>query len=434
MLNVLYLYNATQTYTNTVFEHITSFEKYSAHRSFFCHQDASSDFNIDLSRFDAICIHFSIRLPFNQISKSTADAFEAFKGLKFLFIQDEYDHTHRAWNWIKSLGIQLVFTVVPEAGVQHIYPAREFPATRFISNITGYVPCDLDLNTEVVPTSRRSLLIGYRGRSLPIRYGQLGLEKIGIGRIVKSYCDAHGFHTDIAWTEESRIYGPRWYSFMASCRSMLGSESGSNVFDLDGTLVERIKQFRKQNTKVTDELVYEKFVRAEEIVGLMNQVSPRIFEAIAAKTVLVLFEGKYSGVVKAGEHFISVKKDGSNLAEVMRLLQDGVYVDAMAERAYQDVIASGRYSYQSFVAMVDEQIALAFKELELLKGRLDGAHLPVSNLSEPLPITTSPIRAVPSRASGKTVFGRFAFYIWLKLHVTIRRSLAPPLKRILGRE
>lgn len=446
MLNVLYLYNSTQTFTNTVYEHIASFAKYSAHRSFFCHQDQTSEFNLDLSCFDAVAIHYSIRLPYDQVSPSTAKALAEFNGLKFLFIQDEYDHTHRAWHWIKALGLQVVFTVVPQAGVERVYPAQEFSGTRFISILTGYVPDELSLNLDAKVPSQRRLIVGYRGRPLPIRYGQLGIEKIGIGEIVKTYCDAHGVETDIAWSEEARIYGPRWYEFMGSCRSMLGSESGSNVFDWDGTLVERIAQFRKLNPQVDDDEVYRKFVRASEIDGIMNQVSPRIFEAIAARTVLVLFEGNYSGVIEAGEHFVPLKKDGSNLAEVVRLLQDGAYVDAMAERAYQDVIASRKYSYQSFVHLVDEEIEISLRGLERHKkegapGRSDSLHIDQSTS-----ITTSPTRAKPPQPStvtlihtivgshdSKDLAKRFATYLWSKLPEAMRIFLKPRLKWLLGK-
>ena len=37
-------------------------------------------------------------------------------------------------------------------------------------------------------------------------------------------------------TKESRIYGSDWFNFIGSCRSMLGTKSGSNVFDFDGSV------------------------------------------------------------------------------------------------------------------------------------------------------------------------------------------------------
>lgn len=442
-MNVLYLYNATQTYTATVFEHLASFRKYSKHRSFFVHQDQFGEVCADYSLFDAIVIHYTIRLPFDQIAEQNARSLSTYKGLKALFIQDEYDHSHRAWAWIKRLGIQLVFTVVPQNGIPRVYPPHEFPGIRFISVLTGYAPEDLFCDTYM-PPSQRQLTIGYRGRPLPIRYGALGQEKVAIARLVKDYCKSHAISQDIAWTEEARIYGHSWYEFMASCRSMLGSESGSNVFDWDGTLVNKIETFKKVRRVATDEDIYEELIRPLEIPGLMNQISPRIFEAIALRTVLVLFEGSYSGVIVPNVHFIPLKKDGSNLDEVFRLLADGVYVDAMAERAYQDVIVSGKYRYHTFVHLVDEEIALSVNALQQQENRNGAGFL--DPLDSPTPITTSPVRAMPPQPPISTVKNiisdvsgiedlakRLAFYLWIKLPDGIKDILRPRLKQLLGR-
>lgn len=443
MYNVLCLYESSQTFTNTVFEHLDSFAKYSEHRWFYCSYAGDLEFNVDLSRFDAVVIHYSIRLPFDQLSPATARKLSEYPGLKVLFIQDEYDHTYRTWHWIKTLGIQLVFTVVPEANIERIYPPHEFPGTRFLSNLTGYVPDGLISSSMVSPPSSRRLMVGYRGRPLPIRYGRLGMEKVEVGRIVKDYCDAHGIVSDIAWTEESRIYGPGWYDFMLSCRAMLGSESGSNVFDWDGTLPDRIEQYRQQNPQACGDEIYQAVVRSAEIDGLMNQVSPRIFEAIAARTVLVLFEGSYSDVVAAGRHFIPLKKDGSNMAEVVRLLHDGAYLDAMVETAYKDVIASGKYSYRSFARWVDVEIDKSRITLGQNKGAISDLSASVPRIN-PVLITTFPIRAEGPQLSCDTLTNtirgghgvrektqRLAIFVWSKLPDAARQFLRPILKRIL---
>lgn len=432
-MNILFLYNSTQTYTNTVFEHLASFARDSRHRTFFCHVDQYSELVTDLSRFDAVGLHYTIRLPFDQVSPSAELALSEFRGLKFLFIQDEYDHTHRAWHWINKLGLNLVFTVVPEASIEQVYPALELPGVRFVSNLTGYVPEGLSNASEVLPPSKRCLMIGYRGRPLPIRYGQLGIEKVSVGEITKNYCDTHGIMTDIAWSEESRIYGPKWYEFMTSCRSMLGSESGSNVFDWDGSLFQSIEDFKENNPSADDMEIYEQVIRPREIDGIMNQISPRVFEAIAARTVLVLFDGDYSGVVKPGEHFIPLNKDGSNLTEVISFLQDEDYVDAMAERAYQDVIASGKYSYKSFVAKIDDEI-----EHSLSNSGGNPSHLCVQAgmrtcyEEQPIVFTTTPLRAKPPKPTA-TIWWRVAIFIWSRFPEVFRDKLRPYLSSLFKR-
>jgi len=180
---------------------------------------------------------------------------------------------------------------------------------------------------------------------------------------VKAYCESAGVEHDIAWEESDRLYGDAWYDFIRSCRAVLGTESGANVFDWDGTLPKRIADYRRQHRRASDAEVYDAIIAPLEQPGLMNQVSARVFEAIACRTPLVLFEGDYSGVVAPDRHYISLRKDGSNVKEVIDRLRDGQAVDAMAERAYAEVLASGRYAHDAFVRLVDEEIAAALERL-----------------------------------------------------------------------
>lgn len=444
-MNILYLYNATQTYTNTLFEHLAALSTYSRNCAFFIHTDSQCMAAADMAHFDAVCVHYSVRLPFDQLSPSISRALQDFHGLKFLFIQDEYDNTHRTWHWIKLLGFHLVFTVVPEEGISRIYPPEEFPNTRFVTNLTGYVPSDLSEDAVAIPPSQRSLVVGYRGRPLPARYGTLGFEKVAIGKMVREYCEQHGIPNDIAWTEEARIYGPAWNTFMRSCRAMLGSESGSNVFNWDGQLQSKLDEFKKHHPQASDIEVYEKIVKPHELDGVMNQVSPRVFEAIAAKTVLVLFEGSYSGVVQPNEHYIALKKDGSNLGEVFEKLKDKDYVDGMAQRAYQHVIGSGKFSYPTFVGMVDQELEQVLRELPANECKAIENQVALNN-NIPVPITLVPIKAAapdltkPHRFSRSIIEwenGILKFCVplslmWSKIPEPIRtliRPIARPLRR-----
>lgn len=439
-MNILFLYNSTQTYTNTVFEHIASFSTRSKHQTFFCHIDQESEVNIDTSRFDAIGIHYTIRLPFNQLSPSVISVIEKFSGCKFLFIQDEYDHTYRTWHWIKKLGLNLIFTVVPQTGIEHIYPKKEFPNSRFINNLTGYVPENFDKDASLPPPSKRSILIGYRGRPLPIRYGKLGIEKVDIGKITKTYCNTYNITTDIEWSEAARIYGDKWYDFMTSCRAMLGSESGSNVFDWDNSINQEIEEFKQKNKSANDADIYDKIIKSKDIDGLMNQVSPRIFEAIAARTILVLFEGNYSEIIQPNIHFIPLKKDGSNLPDIVSLLQDDVYVDEMAERAYRDIIESGKYSYKSFVNTFDHEIECSIREQPSHKNSYFLVEHAIRDISEkPSAITTFPIRSTPPPQMTDSCqvtcswMMKSAVFAWSKLPTCIRDKIKPVLKPLLVR-
>jgi hypothetical protein len=423
---VLCLYGASQTYTSTVFEHLDAFRKYSAFTWSYIDISIFNDEPEDVNLYDAVVVHYSVRLPFGQINDVGVRKLCDLRGLKILFIQDEYDNTNLVKKIIRFIQFDLVFSAVPANSIQKIYPPKEFPQTRFVSCLTGYVPDGLIGQIDkITPPSKRSLFIAYRGRPLPIRYGRLGQEKVVIGQHVKTYCHKHGISCDIEWDESSRIYGEDWYAFISSAKAMLGSESGSNVFDWDGDLQQTIDHFRKITPNVTESDVYQKIIEEREVDGLMNQISPRVFEMAAAKTVMVLFEGSYSGVLEPGTHFFPLKKDFSNLDQILAELRDDIKVDAMADRVHQDLIISGKYSSRQFVGMVDSEIETLFGML--MRPRTCVVPPSLSKATEcpvrakpPLPVLTSPLAKA---------LGRLLIALWQQIPIRVR----PYLKRLLGR-
>ena len=336
-----------------------------------------------------------------------------------LFIQDEYDRTHRAWYWIKRLGFQLIFTVVPEDNISLVYPPEEFPNIQFKNVLTGYIPDSVSDPDGLTPPSKREIFVGYRGRPLHIRYGKLGQEKSRIGELVAEYCQKNNIPYDIGVKEKDRIYGSNWYDFIHSCRAVLGTESGSNVFDWDGDLDEQIGAYRHLNRHATNEEIYNNVINKHETPGLMNQISPRVFEAIALRTALVLFEGNYSGIILPENHYIPLKKDGSNLDQVFELIGNDQYLDELTERVYRDVIKPGKYTYHSFIHYIDSEIEKAYENIKLKFIYLEEVKSAKSkqNSDEIFtgPITTDPIISLMQ----SLVISRIMF-IYFKIKSKIR--------------
>jgi glycosyltransferase involved in cell wall biosynthesis len=359
-LNVLMLYDDRSTHVGTIAEHLEAFRMYSRHRFHFLPATgylAMADGNsseLDFSYYDAIAIHYSVRLSIDaHLSRGVAIAFAAYRGPKLLFIQDEYDRVETARRWIERLGIDAVFTNVPQASIDTVYPRGRFAGVTFIPTLTGYVPEDPFIDGLARPMSERHLRIAYRGRALPHQYGALGQEKYRIGVEVRRLAESRGIPVDIEVDDSKRIYGPDWYRFIASARATLGTESGANVFDMDGRLAELAAIHRDMPFK---DFAQTHLIEHEGLVQ-MNQISPKIFEAIRLKTALILFEGKYSSVIEAGKHYLALNKDYSNIENIFNKLENVEFLEEMTARAYRDVIETGLYSYSKFVQGVDSYLS-----------------------------------------------------------------------------
>jgi len=434
-LNALMLYDDQSTHVGTLKEHLEAFAKYSMHNFYFL--PATGRVNgIDdvatlpsLEIFDVVVVHYSVRLSIKEhISKGISNLLSTFTGPKVLFIQDEYDTPDIARTWIEKLGIDAVYTCVPLQRIDHVYPQARFHRIDFMPTLTGYIPEDPRLDEFALPMAERALRIGYRGRALPHQYGRLGYEKYLIGIEMKRLAIEANVEADIEVDDNKRIYGSAWYKFLGSCRATLGTESGSNVFDDDGA----IARLSTENKHLPYTEFERRFLLGREGPIRMNQISPKIYEAIRLRTALVLFEGEYSGVVKPEVHFIPLKKDFSNASEVFAKLENIAYLEQLTARAHEQIIGRHEYSYKAFVQGVDRYLTKrcpSGAHVELLARPCFVRYRGASNFSRTEdfgPLLTSGICA-----RRETARGEFAILLTSHNLTSLGRSVIRKVRRVL---
>ncbi len=314
---------------------------------------------IDLERFDAIVFHYSLYLLSDSyIGARDRSMIASFRGVKVLFLQDEYRNIDRAHAVIRELGVDVLFTCVPEEEIEQVYPTSTLPGLIKINNLTGYVP-DTLTRISVPPINERRVDVGYRARTVPFWLGRLGAEKWQIvPRFLSATRDAR-LACDLSNREEDRIYGEAWVRFVTSCKTTLGVESGASVFDFDGSIERDVDAYVAANPNATFEEVEDRFLHQHEGKIRLNQISPRSFEAAALRTVMVLFEGEYSGILKPWRHYVPLRKDFSNIAEVIAAIRNTTLLQEIADCTYAEIALNPKYSYKAFVARFDEVLESA---------------------------------------------------------------------------
>ena len=88
----------------------------------------------------------------------------------------------------------------------------------------------------------------------------------------------------------------------------------------------------------------------------VGQISPRVFECAAMMTPMILFRGSYSNAIEADVHYIALEKDFSNADAILARLDDLEYLQGFADRAYQQLVRSGKYGYRSLGRLVANTI------------------------------------------------------------------------------
>ena len=273
---------------------------------------------------------------------------------KIAMPQDEYDHSEVLDEWLVELGVSTIMSNFDASHRGTLYPLMQSRA-RFEHAFTGYVDLasvdELDV-IGVKPIERRATDIVYRATHLPYWFGSQGQLKHRIGDEVVRQAEAFGLETDISTVPEDTILGPAWLEFLASAKCVIGCESGSSVLDRRGEIRARIRHLLRASPDLSFEEIDAAMWPGWDSYAFFA-LSPRHFEAMTTQTCQLLVEGHYDGVLQAGRHYISIRRDFSNLDDVLGAVRDTARLTEIAATAYTEIVEDPRFSYGEFARSLE---------------------------------------------------------------------------------
>ena len=316
-----------------------------------------------LDDFDVLIVHPTVSYSASNLDNLDRDlrgGLAAYDGVKVLMKQDEQVTTSLFWNLIRQKGFDIVFTCVPPSQQDKVYPRASVGGCEFVQVLTGYVSASMRRGPQKLV---RDIDVSYRGSIQPLEFGRLGYEKRGIGYDISRALADCGFKLDISSRWEDRVQGDEWERFLARSRVVLGVESGSNLFDFDGEVAEWCRRYEAAHSQEdsTSEGYYsaanELYLHKFEGNVHYAQISPRHFEAAAAGSAQLLYEGDYSGIFRPNEHFMPLRRDLANLGEAIDFIRDEKARSRMVQRVFEEVVLDRRNWYETFVTEADSLIS-----------------------------------------------------------------------------
>ncbi len=341
-------------------DYLDSFGKYSTHRVFYCNYALGIPRYLAKVPFDLIIFHqgFSCQfrwggLSYDSYLKRLAPLKNS-SAVKVLFCQDEFLKMDRICQFANDYAIDIIFTVAEESEWSKIYKGVDRSKVQIHKVLTGYLNHDICTTIEKLQKEipSRDIDIGYRATHAEPWLGKHGQLKIDIANVVEKEAEQRGMVTDIATVHDEKkfFHGLDWYRFMLRCKTFIGVEGGSSLFDEDGSISMKVKSYVKDHSDASYTEVETACFPGLDGNLALAAISPRHLEACVTKTAQILLEGSYSGILQPNIHYIELKKDYSNLDEVLRLVQDQEALKEITDRAYQDIVLSGLYTYPNFVA------------------------------------------------------------------------------------
>ena len=356
---VLYHYNQYPR-RDAVTKHLYSFRDYSPGSTFLWNAARGSCPSwVRAIPFDLVIFHTSFlstrwdRELFDETAASVGWIIDR-NVTKAILPQDEFLNIDLVRRFIDELRVQHVFTPAPASEWSRLYPSVDEKSVRIWPILTGYLDDAAVRRWGMSRPTSRPIDIGYRAWESAFWLGRLGLIKRAIAEVFASKAPEFGLRTDIVLGEAGTFYGRNWYAFLQTCKYTIGVEGGASILDADGTIRACTEAYLRTKPSASfDEVERACFPAMDGSLNL-RALSPRHLEACLTRTCQVLVEGEYSGVLKPNLHYITLKPDFSDLDEVLAQLKADDLRHEITERAYHDIVASGRYSYREFVRYVFE--------------------------------------------------------------------------------
>ncbi|MBW3573101.1 MAG: glycosyltransferase [Gemmatimonadetes bacterium] len=278
----------------------------------------------------------------------------ALKAVKVMLPQDEFINTDAVNRFIADFGIDAVFSVMPPDQWPAIYGGVP-EHVRIHQVLTGYLD---DARVRAIEHIRarepeRPVDIGYRtAGSPPPWFGRHGYLKRQIADVFLERAPRRGLELDISTSASDVLLGNDWYRALCRWKYTLGVEGGTSILDHDGSIRERTERYQAEHPDASFEEVEAACFPGLDGTFRGSSISPRHLESCASGTCQILTEGNYNGILEPWKHYIPVRPDLGNVDEVLELVRRDDLRRDITEQAYRDVVASGRYTYQSLVNTV----------------------------------------------------------------------------------
>lgn len=356
MRNILIIYGYRDfPVRTTTWDHLYCFKKYSHCKCYYLNLAVNSVpwyfqfIKFDLIIFDTTFFARIDRKYFDGIWRK-ARYFKSSEAVKVMMPQDEFINTDILVDFANEFGVKHIFSVAPESEWHKIYDGLNSNKTTIHTILTGYLDDDTLHRIDALSGAERDVDIGYCAADPPYWHGRHGFLKSMVGTVFLESDRSHDLVLQITTPKNYTFLGDDWFKFLLRCKYTLGVESGTSILDRDGSIKTCTDQYVRKNPSASFEEVEEHCFAGKDGKLDLFAISPRHLEACATKTCQILVEGEYSGVLRSGEHYIEVKKDFSNLEDVIDMVTADVVRRKIIDKAYLDIVQSGIYSYRTFVA------------------------------------------------------------------------------------
>jgi hypothetical protein len=292
--------------------------------------------------------------------------------IKIAMPQDEFLNTDLLNVFINDFHVTHLLTCAYEPDWPTIYDRIDRNKVKITTVLTGYLDPDTIRRIEQKKRQprERDIDLGYRAWKAEYWLGAHGQHKVRIAEVCEKAGAQLGLKTDISMRVEDVLAGDSWFDFLLRCKATIGVEGGASVLDRTGEIRRKVDSYLKLHPTATFEEVKSACFAEEDHRIELACISPRHLEACATETLQFLVEGAYNGILQPWRHYVPIKKDYSNIDNVLTVLANTAEMKKITDAAYRDVIGSGKWTYINFVRDIERTIIDSASVLQRKHGAI----------------------------------------------------------------
>jgi hypothetical protein len=306
--------------------------------------------HLRLRRYDAIFLFHSVFSNANHVSPRLESQIRAARTPVVFFIGNEYKLMSEKMDFAERLGVALLVTQIAQPQVEALYRRRLGCEVQFIPNATF----DPALFADAKPMADRTIDIGYRAFDGPWYLGHNDRRRVA--EIVVEGAATLDLKLDISLDPARRLADAAWQGFLGDCKGQLGTEAGTDVFELDDATRLSVNAYCDANPQTKFGEVMARFFPPDKPRVSGRTISSRHIEAAAARCVQLLLPGDYAGIFKPDEHYIEVARDGSNIDEALTKFADPAICARLSEAAFE--AAATQFSESRLMKQFEAEVRL----------------------------------------------------------------------------
>lgn len=261
--------------------------------------------------------------------------FQNRRGKLLVLPGNEYTLMPDKIGFLRAVDADFVGSQLPKEAADWLYGA--FDRTRILAAPHA-------LNPRIYspdPVSTRPIDVGFVGDIHPFFVGDL--ERTRTVRFFEQESEALGLSCDI---QTRRMPREDWAAFLNRCKAIIGAESGTYYLERTDETRAAVQEYLRDHPDATFEDVHQRFFERYDQPISGKAISSRHFEPIGTLTCQILLEGRYNDILLPDEHYIALRKDYSNIQDVVARFKDDHYRTEMAHRTRDYVLANHTYRHR----------------------------------------------------------------------------------------